>query len=252
MSRNILLTIEFDGTDFAGWQVQPDQRTVQGELETILRRMFRHPTLRITGSGRTDAGVHALGMNVSFTIDHEIPPAGLLRGLNSQLPPDIAVLHARDVPDAFCARRWSKGKIYRYRIFQSRIRSTLERKRAWHIHEPLDLDAMREAASHLLGRHDFSCFRASGCTSKHATRDIHKITIYREGPHIHIEVAGSAFVRHMVRNIVGCLAEVGKGLHPPSWMREVLRSRNRSRGASTAPAHGLYLLCVHYNLPPES
>ncbi len=250
MAKNILLTLEYDGTDFHGWQVQPNTRTVQGELEAVLRRMYEDENLQVTGSGRTDSGVHALGMGATFMAAKDIPLEGLVRGLNSQLPDDIAVLSARVVPPTFSARHSAQGKRYRYRIWNTRRPSALERHRSWHIFEPLDIDAMRKAASYLIGRHDFSSFRASGCASKHPHRDLWQIDIYRDGSAIHIEVSGSAFLRHMVRNIVGCLVDVGKGIHPPEWMLEVLKSRDRTKAGITAPAQGLYMLAVWYNLPP--
>mgnify|MGYP000633634482 CR=1 FL=1 len=248
--RNILLTLEFDGTDFSGWQIQPGQRTVQGELENILRRMLGHPELRATGSGRTDSGVHAYGMRASFSTDKDIPLEGLVRGLNSQLPLDVRVLSAREVPLDLCARRWSRGKKYRYRIWNHFRASAIDRKRAWHIAKPLDIEALREAASYLVGRHDFSAFRAARCASKHAVRDLWEIKIYQEGCNVYFEFFGSAFVRHMVRNLMGSLVEVGKGLRPPEWIQEVLRSRDRRNGGKTAPPHGLYMMYVLYDLPP--
>lgn len=250
MGRNILLTLEYDGTDFRGWQVQPQQRTVQGELESVLRPMLKQPELRTTGSGRTDSGVHALGMGASFLCESSIPLEGLVRGLNAQLPDDLCVLEAREVPMQFCARRWAQGKRYRYCIWNAKRPSALLRNRTWFQYEPLHVEAMREAAQHLLGRHNFACFRASGCASKHPVRDIYSIDIYRNGEQICIEVSGSAFLRHMVRNIAGSLVEVGRGQQPPSWMKEVLDSQDRRNAAGTAPAQGLSLVEVRYKLSP--
>lgn len=250
MARNILLTLEYDGTDFSGWQVQPGQRTVQGSLEEVLRKMLRQPELRVTGSGRTDSGVHALGMGATFLCERDIPFRGLILGLNTQLPDDIAVLDAREVPAAFCARRWSKGKRYRYEIWNAPQFSPLLRHRAWHVYASLDINAMREGAAHLIGRHNFASFRAARCSSDHPIRDIRDISIYREGTKLCIEVEGTAFLRHMVRNIAGSLVEVGRGNFPPSWIKEVLDSRDRRKAARTAPAHGLYLVQVFYDLPP--
>tara|TARA_B100000609_G_scaffold199544_1_gene203933 strand:+ start:2768 stop:3670 length:903 start_codon:yes stop_codon:yes gene_type:complete len=251
LARTILLTLEYDGTEFSGWQIQPDCRTIQGELIKALETILQEEDKKVTGSGRTDAGVHALGMCASFKTEKDIRLEALVRGLNSMLPYDISILTAREVPAGFCARRNSKGKRYRYKIWNTLRRPALERLRAWHVYKPLDVDAMREGASYLLGRHDFSSFRASKCTAKHPTRDIWNITVKREGHFVVIEVFGSAFLRHMVRNIAGNLMVVGAGEHPPEWIGELLRSRDRRKGAKTAPPHGLYMLHVNYDLPPD-
>ena len=250
MAKNILLTLEYDGSEFHGWQVQPNTRTVQRELEAILRLMYDDDELRVTGSGRTDSGVHALGMGATFMATKDIPMEGLVRGLNSQLPKDIVILTAREVPATFCARHSAQGKRYRYKIWNTLRRPAIERKRTWHISDPLDIFAMQKAASYLIGRHDFSSFRGAGCASKHPHRDLHEISIFQEGSMIVVEVNGSAFLRHMVRNIVGCLVDVGKGVRPPEWMDEVLKSKNRSKASLTAPAQGLYMVFVRYTLPP--
>lgn len=248
--RNILLYLEFDGRSFRGWQVQPDTRTVQGEVEKILRIMFDEPELRVMGCGRTDAGVHALAMAVTFQAKRVIPCEGLVKGLNSQFPPDIVALSAREVPSGFCARHSSLGKHYRYQIWNHSRASTHARYYSWHIRDPLNIDALREGASYLVGRHDFSSFRASGCSSKHAVRDLWDIKIYQKGYFVFIEFYGSAFVRHMVRNLVGSLHEVGLNNHPPEWIHEVLRARNRQKASITAPANGLFMVSVDYKLPP--
>lgn len=251
MSRNILLTVEFDGSDFSGWQIQKEQRTVQQDLRDALREMLQEPELRITGSGRTDAGVHALGMGVTFSTEHSIPLKGLMLGLNAVLPDDIVVLNAREVPLVFDARRRAMGKRYRYKVWNCPQPSALLRKRAWHIFAPLDIQAMYEGSRALLGRHDFSAFRASGCSAKHPVRDIYNISVQRKGSEVIMEFEGSAFLRHMVRNLAGALVEVGKGERPPEWIGELLASRNRQLGARTAPAQGLYLVEVRYQLPPD-
>lgn len=245
-----MITLEFDGTDFSGWQIQPGRRTVQSVLEEALRELLNDPNLRIMGSGRTDAGVHALGMCASFNTTLDIPLEGLVRGVNAKLPEDVQILQAREVPPAFCARRWSRGKRYRYRVWNHHRSSPLERDRSWYVFDPLDLDLMREGARYLLGRHDFSAFRASGCSSTHAVRDIYDIRIFREGSVVSIEVSGSAFLRHMVRNIVGALVPVGKKIHPPEWINEILQSGVRGKGGKTAPPQGLYLVELFYEFPP--
>lgn len=250
LQRNIFLTVEYDGTDFSGWQIQLDTRTVQQDIQDLLREMLGEPELKVQGSGRTDAGVHALGMGVNFKTGHSIPVDGLVLGMNSQIADDIVVLDAREVPYDFCARFWARGKRYRYCIWNHNRPSALQRSRAWHIHQPLDVEAMYKASRHLLGRHDFSAFRASGCSAKHPYRDIYEITVQREGSMIVCEFAGSAFLRHMVRNLAGALVEVGLGRQDPDWIPALLATKDRRQGARTAPSHGLYLVHVNYDLPP--
>ncbi len=251
MDRNILLILEFDGTDFFGWQYQPGQRTVQGVLEETLRKMLNEK-IKVRGSGRTDAGVHALGMPANFRTRHSIPTEGLVKGLNSLLPRDIRAISARDVPYEFCARRWARGKRYRYQIWNAPQPSALERNRSWWIPEPLDVEAMNRASRALLGRHDFSAFRASGCSANHPIRELREIAIYREGPKVILEFEGTAFLRHMVRNLVGSLIEVGKKNRPEEWIARVLESKNRKEAGVTAPPQGLYLLYVNYQFPEEN
>lgn len=252
MQRNILLTLEFDGTPFSGWQIQKDQRSVQQEVRDTLRQMLQEPELHLTGSGRTDAGVHALGMGANFKTFHTIPLEGLVLGLNALLGSDIVVLEAREVPLDFCARFWARGKQYRYCVWNHHRPSALYRNRAWYVNDPLDLQQMEQASRYLLGRHDFSSFRAAGCASKHPVREIYDIRVYREGSMVVMDVTGSAFLRHMVRNMAGALVEVGKGIQPSEWIPQLLEARDRRQGARTAPAHGLYLVRVNYHLPPAT
>lgn len=248
--RTILLRLEFDGTDFSGWQIQPERRTVQGVLEQLLSEMLQEPDLKVTGSGRTDAGVHALGMGASFTTRHQIPLHGLVSGMNAQLEDDLVVLSAQEVPSGFCARRWAEGKRYRYQVWNQAQPSALFRKMSVHVPQKLDVAAMREAARVLVGRHNFASFRASGCASKHPVREIWELRISQQGSLVLFEFYGSAFLRYMVRNLVGTLLEVGLGKQPPSWVEEVLNKRDRREAGKTAPPHGLCMVSVDYKLPP--
>jgi len=242
----IKLVLEYDGTDFAGWQAQPDHRSVQGVLERALAELLG-ARARVEAAGRTDAGVHAEGQVAAFSTDRELPLKAYARGLNGLLPPDVAVVAAEEVPADFDPRRWAQGKRYRYRISNRPVRSPLRRRSAWELFGVLDLEAMRAAAPALVGRHDFSAFRAADCEAAHARREIRTLAIEgASSADVTIEVEGTAFLKHMVRNIAGTLVEVGRGRRPPAWVAEVLGSKDRNRAGPTAPAHGLTLVEVLY------
>lgn len=244
--RNVLLQLEYDGTDFVGWQIQPQSRTVEGTLLKALAKVLNEPEVRVTGAGRTDSGVHALAYPITFQTRSIIPLQGLVRGVNSLLPPDLRALDAREVPLDLSARRSAAGKRYRYRIRDGALPSAIHRNRAWQIRGRLDLEPMREASRCLVGRIDFSSFRASGCAAAHAVREIREVTIVRSGPEVVVEVEGTAFLRHMVRNIVGSLVEVGLGRMAVEEFRRGVKDRDRSKMGPGAPGHGLYLVCVFY------
>ncbi|MBI3182477.1 MAG: tRNA pseudouridine(38-40) synthase TruA [Myxococcales bacterium] len=242
----IKLTLEYEGTAYVGWQVQPNGPSVQELVEAALAELLGG-RVRVEAAGRTDAGVHALGQVACFTSPRELPLTAYTLGLNGLLPEDIAVLRAEEVPPDFDPRRWSLGKRYRYLISNRRGRSPLRRRTHWELFQPLDLVAMREAAACLVGRYDFSSFRAAVCQAKHPVREIRALAIEgASGDELSVTVDGTAFLRHMVRNLVGSLAEVGKGRRPIGWMAEVLEARDRTRSGPTAPAHGLYLVEVFY------
>ena len=218
--RHIRLLVEYDGGSLCGWQRQDNGPTVQGHLETALASILQHDVV-VTGASRTDAGVHARGQVASFRTDRAIPLHGIRRGLNSLLPDTIAVSDAREAPDDFHPRFSATGKHYRYTIFVRPARSPRWRDRAWHLVE-LDLEAMREGAAWLLGEHDFAAFRAAGCTARTTIRRIDAIDIAATadpedptGQVVTIDVRGNAFLRMMVRIIVGTLADVGSGRWPP-------------------------------------
>jgi tRNA pseudouridine38-40 synthase len=243
--RTLRLLIEYDGTDFSGWQRQDGQRTVQGCLEEALFAMTgeRAP---IRGAGRTDAGVHAAGQVASVSVEASIPAGGFLRGLNSHLPPDIAVLELCDAPEGFDARRAARGKIYRYEIWNHLVRSPLHGRGSWHCRAPLDLHAMREAAALLVGEHDFRGFRAADCDRLSTVRVIRRFELGRQGALITAHVEGTAFLKHMVRILMGTLVGVGRGEMDQAAVRHVLDSGDRTRAGVTAPARGLSLLRVIY------
>jgi len=245
--RHIRLVVEYDGTALCGWQRQDNGPTVQGHLEDALAKLLTHEAA-VTGASRTDAGVHARGQVASFRTERAIPLHGIRRGLNSLLPPAIAVREAAEVPDDFHARFSATGKHYRYSILVRADRAPRWRERAWHHPEPLAIEPMREAAAALLGEHDFAAFRAAGCTATTTTRRIDAIDFsFTEPELLAIDVRGNAFLRNMVRIVVGTLAEVGAGRRPVAQVAEILASRDRTRAGITAPAHGLELIEVRYD-----
>ena len=244
--RNVKLVVEYDGTDLAGWQRQENGPTVQQHLEDGLAQMVgSHVT--VIGASRTDAGVHALGQVANFRTDSDIPAQGFRRGLNSKLPASIAVVWAGDAAESFHSRFDSVGKHYRYQIVCRPDRSPLRRTRTWHVPAVLDVTAIREAAAALVGEHDFSAFRAAGCTAKTATRQVTKITISDVEPdQLQIDVLGNAFLRNMVRIIAGTLVDVGEGRIQSSKITDILSSQDRSLAGRTAPAAGLTLVRAFY------
>jgi tRNA pseudouridine38-40 synthase len=244
-SRTLRLVVEYDGTDFSGWQRQTGQRTVQGTLEEKIRELLGE-AVEVRGAGRTDAGVHAEGQVVSLSLSSHIPEGGLLRGLNTILPADLAVIDVAQVDAAFDARFSARGKVYRYRIWNHPIRSPKHARTSWHIRRPLDLALMRATAHALCGEHDFRGFRASDCDRRNTVRVIRRLDINRQGAIVDIEVEATAFLKNMVRILAGTLADVGRGkLDVPTVLR-VLDTGDRSAGGVTAPAFGLTLVRVIY------
>jgi len=243
--RTLRLVIEYDGTDFSGWQRQLGQRTVQACLEEALQAMTGQ-ALRVTGAGRTDAGVHAEGQVASVKLSSRIPVGGFLRGLNAQLPPDVAIKDVRDADAGFDARRSARGKSYRYQIWNHLTRSPLERRTSWHHRAALDTQAMREAAAAFVGTHDFRAFRASDCDRKNTVRLIRQFEVERQGALIRCEVEGTAFLKNMVRIMVGTLVQAGMGQLDAAGVRRLLEAGDRTQSGVTAPAHGLTLVRVTY------
>lgn len=242
----VKLVLEYDGTRYVGWQVQPNGPSVQAEVEAALARLRKEP-VRVTAAGRTDAGVHARGQVASFPEPRPLPLAAYVKGMNALLPPDVAVRAAQVVADGFDARRDARGKRYRYRIQNLETRAPLTRHVAWQVFRPLDLEAMRRAAAPLLGRHDFSAFRAADCEAAHAVRELRRLEVLGE-PRGEVEVVAeaTAFLKHMVRNLVGTLVEVGLGARPAASTGELLAARDRTLAGATAPPHGLCLDEVFY------
>ncbi len=246
--RVLRLTIAYDGAAFAGWQLQSNARTVQGVIEQGLARLCGL-ALRPNAAGRTDSGVHASGQVLSLALPDEVslPVKAFVHGLNRLLPEDVAVLEGAEAPEGFDARRDAVAKHYRYRILNRTTRHPLLRRTHWLIYRPLAIERMREAAALLVGRHDFAAFRASDCQAKTTTRRLDRLSLEPGGADEWIfEVEGPAFLKHMVRNLVGTLVEVGYGQRSPEDIQRLLASRDRRLAGRTAPAHGLTLVSVRY------
>jgi tRNA pseudouridine38-40 synthase len=239
------VTLEYDGTGYAGWQRQPDHPTVQAALEDALRQITRE-TVPVIAAGRTDAGVHALGQVASFRTAKAMPPPDWLRALNGVLPADISVLAVESVADDFHARYSARDKRYDYHILHRPARSALLAHRAWHLYGKLDLAAMREAAAALLGPHDFSSFQGHPTDTKNPVCHVMRLALVEEGEVLRLEAVADRFLKQMVRAIVGTLVEVGQGKRPAQAMKTVLEARDRRAAGYTAPAHGLYLVSVRY------
>ena len=246
--RNILIIIEYDGTGYHGWQMQKNAGSVQAVLEKALSTILRE-TVKTMASGRTDTGVHAVNQPVTFKTNSKMETRRIFRALNGILPDDIVIKSVKEVAADFDARRSARSKIYRYVILNSNAPSALYRHRAWHVRENLDTDLMLEGAKMLIGEHDFSSFRGSGCTSRHPLRrmlDV-KINVVGENKeYIYFEIEGEAFLKHMVRNIVGTLVALGMGRINLSRLKDILEAKDRREGGVTAPPHGLYLVNVKY------
>lgn len=246
MHRNFKLTIEYDGSEYQGWQRQPNGPSIQSTIEDALKRMTRQ-AITLIGSGRTDAGVHALGQVANFKCDTRIEPDAFQKGLNSILPDDIVIRACDEVPAGFHSRFDAKSKQYHYFILNQALPKAVGRHYAWWIRRPLDVRTMREATHHLLGRHDFKAFEGAGSPRSHTIRHIMRADLTDQPDGIvRFEVEADGFLRYMVRNIVGTLAAVGRGDIDANQFEAILRSKDRNKAAATAPAHGLFLVKVNY------
>ena len=238
--------LEYDGTAYAGWQTQQSGvPSIQLHAEQAFSRVADSP-VSLVCSGRTDAGVHARLQVAHFESGAVRPLRGWVLGANTHLPRDISVAWVLPVPAHFHARYSAESRTYRYVIFNRGVRSALVEKRVAHIHRPLDHERMSAATSALIGTHDFSAFRSSECQAKSPIRRLTRLSVVRDGDYIAIEVTANAFLHHMVRNIAGLLIAIGQGERAPEWARQVLESRDRTRGHVTAPAEGLYFWSVEY------
>ncbi|MHB8765597.1 MAG: tRNA pseudouridine(38-40) synthase TruA [Deferrisomatales bacterium] len=247
--RNLRLTLEYDGTAYAGWQVQAGAPTVQAEVERALGVMLKAP-VRVTGSGRTDAGVHALGQVANFRTEARVPLKGVLHGLNALLPADLSVRRVDEMPLGFDSRRSAKDKTYQYFLHVGAAPSAFARRTSWRVPGPLDLGAMEAAAALLVGAHDFGAFRAAGCDAAHSVRLVHEAWVRPRGEYLELGVRGTAFLRHMVRIVAGTLVEVGQGRRSVEAVARALATGHRSDAGVTAPPQGLFLAEVRYGVEP--
>lgn len=249
--RTLKLTLAYDGTAYAGWQWQPGQPTVQGVLEAALEKVTGAGGGRTLASGRTDAGVHALGQVVGLRTASRLECPVLLRALNANLPDDVAVLDVSEAPRDFHPIRDARAKRYRYVIHDGPVRDVFHRRWSWHVPTRLDEEAMDRAAAGLTGRHDFRSFQTTGAPRKSTVRTLRELWVRRRpAPEEHLvltEVEADGFLYNMVRAIVGTLVEVGRGAEPESWPAEVLAAADRARAGPTAPPQGLVMVSVRYD-----
>lgn len=244
--KNVKIIIEYDGTDYHGWQCQANLPTVQKTIEDAIRKITGE-NVKITGSGRTDAGVHAIGQVANFSIETQMDPETLQKALNSTLPRDISIIKTQEVPDGFHAQFSSRSKVYEYRIFNRPHPPALQRNKVWHIPEKLDTGKMKEAVAYLEGTHDFSVFAAADITVKTTVRTVKRVRVKktREGI-ILIEIEADGFLKRMVRMITGTLVQTGRGKLTPQGFGQILAEGKKTKDVFTAPPQGLFLKKVTY------
>ena len=243
--RNIRLDMEYDGTAYHGWQIQKNARSICGELEKAIEQVVQHP-VKVLGSGRTDAGVHALGQVATVRIDKDIPEENLMRAINSLTPRDIMVHRAVEVPEEFDARRDAIERYYRYQCYTGRVPSALMRRMTLFLRRRPDVEAMRRAASALEGTHDFTAFRSAQCDADNPVRQLRSLKVIEEKPFLFFDVRANAFLRNMVRILGSTLLEAGYGRLDPHEIPAIIESRDRRRAGPTLPPHGLILMKVTY------
>jgi tRNA pseudouridine38-40 synthase len=244
--RSLKLTLAYDGTNYVGWQRQVNGVSVQQLVEEALAPFAGGAPPTVVGAGRTDAGVHALGQVATVNLETDVPALGIQRAINVRLPADIRAIGAVDAPPGFHARYHAKAKTYRYRVATTAVLSPFDRWFVWHAPEPRDAALMRSAAAALIGRHDFASFQARGASIRDTVRTIHRLDLAVQGGELVFDVEADGFLRHMVRAIVGTLADVGAGLRSPDSMPAVIAARDRQAAGQTAPAAGLTLMAVRY------
>ncbi len=251
--RRVKMTIAYDGTAYRGFQLQPNGVTIQSVMEEMLKGLLRE-SVRLRPAGRTDTGVHARGQVVDFADSGRRPLDAIVRGGNALLPPEIRIHSAEEAPLSFNARRHAKSKEYRYFIYNAPVASPFLARYAWHLVKPVDLGAMREGLAHIVGSHDFSSFRGQGCLARTTVREVFHAGVEPTAvPGLScIVIAGSGFLRHMVRNVVGTLVDIGRRKTAPDRMRELLGLGDRTLAGPTAPPHGLFLWEVSYARRPDA
>jgi tRNA pseudouridine38-40 synthase len=245
--RNVKLIVSYDGGDFNGWQTQPGFRTVQETLESAISKLTGEPKTRVNVSGRTDAGVHAVGQVVNFYTASDHPPEVILRAVNANLPPDVIVRDAAEMPQSFDANRDAKRKLYRYVIHDGPVSDVFLRRYAYHVRNRLDVAAMKRAAVPLLGRHDFHSFETNWPNRMSSVRTITHLALNRLGDWLWLDVEADGFLYNMVRAVAGTLVNVGRGYWPESHVAEILQAEDRKEAGPTAPAQGLFLMRVSYD-----
>jgi tRNA pseudouridine38-40 synthase len=245
--RNIKLLLSYDGTDFHGWQTQPNGRTVQETLEHALADLTGEQRVRLTASGRTDAGVHAVGQVANFHTACRLPPKALMSGVNARLPPDVIVRQADEAPPEFDSNRDAVRKLYRYVLHLGEVPDLFLRRYCYHLRMRLDAEAMRRAGAALVGKHDFRCFETEWPNRKSSVRTVTHLALSGFGDFLWLDVEADGFLYNMVRAIVGTLVNVGRGFWPESHVAEILANGDRARAGPTAPPHGLFLMRVSYD-----
>jgi len=243
--RNIKLIVQYDGSRYHGWQIQPGKRTIQGELVEALSNLVGLRT-HIHGASRTDAGVSALGQVALFEIDSPIPTENFSKAINGRLPHDIVVTSAEEVPCGFDLLSGVTNKLYRYTIYTGRYRPVLQLDQCWHIPKKLDVDAMNLAAQLLVGKKDFKSFASAADRRENSVRTIFRCNVTTEDKWIYVDVEGDGFLYNMVRNIVGTLVEVGAGRWRPERINEIIEAKTRTAAGPLAPAKGLCLMWIKY------
>ncbi|MFA4910370.1 MAG: tRNA pseudouridine(38-40) synthase TruA [Desulfobacteria bacterium] len=244
--RNIRLVIEYDGTNYHGWQIQPNATSIQEIIEDRLKKITQEE-IRLIAAGRTDAGVHAVEQVANFSTNSQLDINNIQRGLNSLLPPDIAIKEISEAEQDFHSRYSAKSKIYRYVILNRRFPSPLYRNFSWFIPFKLDIKEMKSAVQCLIGEHDFSSFKASGCNSHNPIRELYGISLDKDPKgFIIFEIEANAFLKQMVRNIVGTMVDVGKGKIGVSEFEDIFLSKDRKKAGITAPPQGLFLVKIKY------
>lgn len=248
--RNLKLTIRYDGTDFSGWQTQPGKRTVQETIEKAICEITREERVRLNCSGRTDAGVHAVGQVANVYTASKLSCEVLLKAVNAKLPEDVSVSELTEAPQSFCANKDAVRKMYRYVVQDGRIRDPFLRRYAWFVRQHLDAEAMARASQCLVGRHDFRCFETEWPNRLTSVRTITHLSVARAGECVSIEVEANGFLYNMVRAIAGSLVQVGRGFWPGTRISDVLKAMDRRLAGPTAPPEGLFLMRVTYNPCP--